>query len=857
MDVSDWIAALGFSADEYVAVCHKHNTTGDFKYSVLPPAAVPSYVDLMSAAHDVWLGVNPVAGPARSTGGRGKPEDVTRMSAVFADLDVKPGGCADFDVAQAVVDEVSSVIGEYPTMVVFSGHGLQPYWAIDTDDGEITPDGHGALSTTEMEAVLLRFGRLVRAVAAAHGAKVDSVYDLARILRCPGTRNFKDDVPADTSAAAGVGAPMALDTLAEKLDEAGIFDSPSADTDANESSDPAGWDYVDKPCGYATAMARQWMTEDVDGRHPWALRCMVRLECARRNGCLSRELYQGISEMVQQRFLNLLATQQPSRKPHRYEWRDICSEAERIASVKTPAGLASELGAHPHETLIDAAVKAGNVRQLPTGRNTAKSPTGGDTGPGIATVTQLPSADAKPEPKRDYTLTDDGNAQRMVAQWADRLRYVPEQRCWVRWDGAQWKRHADDSPALQAARDIARTLPVIAGDKTAVAHKNKTLSKNGVLAMIRLAQGDANLQVPLELLDTHGYELNTPNGAVDLRTGQLLPHDAAKWHTKIAGAPYDPAADAPRWAAFLDTTFKGNAELIRYMQRLIGYAAIGDVFHHVLPFLFGAGNNGKSVLLDVVRRTLGEYATSAPLNFLLAGTSERHLAEIANLAGARFVTCSEVNQDSKFDEAKIKMLTGGDMVSARFMRQDLFTFKPTHTLFLMGNHQPRVGAGGHSFWRRLRLIPFDHQVQEGELIEHLDQVLFETEGSGILNWIVQGAVSIINEKSSEPNIVLAATEDYAESEDEIGQFIADCIVIDPDAPPCDSAEVYDTYTTWCNQQRARPKNNRIFGKELSIRLKPQGVVFGKRADGRIRVLRGIQIEKPYTTNLFDTAHYEH
>jgi len=209
------------------------------------------------------------------------------------------------------------------------------------------------------------------------------------------------------------------------------------------------------------------------------------------------------------------------------------------------------------------------------------------------------------------------------------------------------------------------------------------------------------------------------------------------------------------------------------MQKLAGYAAIGEVFHHILPFLYGAGQNGKTVLVEVICQALGEYAISAPANFLLAGR-DRHETEIARLAGPRFVVCSEINQGTKFDEAKVKLLTGGDMLTGRFMHRDFFDFRPSHTLFLMGNHQPTVGAGGDSFWRRLRLIPFGHRVPDDKRIEHLDAKLIEREGPAILAWIVRGAVAVATEGLTEPAVVISATEDYAESEDHIGQFIAEC-----------------------------------------------------------------------------------
>ncbi len=208
----------------------------------------------------------------------------------------------------------------------------------------------------------------------------------------------------------------------------------------------------------------------------------------------------------------------------------------------------------------------------------------------------------------------------------------------------------------------------------------------------------------------------------------------------------------------LHDTFQGEheAELIDYMQQLLGCAAIGKVIHHILPFFYGSGANGKSCLLETVSLVFGDYAISAPANFLMAARNE-HATEIARLQGARFVVCSEINQGTKFDEAKVKLLTGGDKLTGRFMRADYTDFTPTHTLFLMGNHQPTVGAGGHAFWRRLRLIPFAHQVEKK--IDGYHQQMFDAEGPAILAWIVAGAVKVINNGLTEPQCVMAATEE--------------------------------------------------------------------------------------------------
>jgi putative DNA primase/helicase len=273
----------------------------------------------------------------------------------------------------------------------------------------------------------------------------------------------------------------------------------------------------------------------------------------------------------------------------------------------------------------------------------------------------------------------------------------------------------------------------------------------------------------------------------------------------------------PRWLAFLADTFGGDQDLVGFMQRLAGYSASADTGTHVFPFLHGPGGNGKSVLMDVLRKLLGDYAAPAPAGFLMVGRQE-HSEELARLQGLRLVVASEINPDARFDEAKLKELTGGDTLTARFMHQSFFEFEPTHHLWLMGNHQPRVKSGGDSFWRRLRLLPFQYKVPEHKKIEGLADILVAEEGPGILAWIVQGAVDHFARGLREPESVKAATAAYAAEEDHIGRFLEDCCTQGPGAHMrTETGRVRAAYEAWCHREGDQPMDARTFGRELKAR----------------------------------------
>ena len=419
-------------------------------------------------------------------------------------------------------------------------------------------------------------------------------------------------------------------------------------------------------------------------------------------------------------------------------------------------------------------------------------------------------------PYLTYGYTETASAAVLIDSYRDTIRYCPQLKRWIEWDGQQWEIRPDRTPATEAVRTVALAINPGPNDTAERSLQRRLLTNAGTKAVIELAQHDRRFQVQRDLLDANGYELNTPNGIVDLRTGGIRPHDQESWHTKITGCEMstDIWPSAPRWTQFLHDTFGGDDHLSLYMQQLFGYAAIGEVTHQVLPFMFGVGANGKSVMLEVIRRVLGDYSAVTPGKFLVIGGRE-HDADMVNLIGARLVTCSEVNEDSKFDEQKVKDLTGGEELNGRYLYGQSFKFKPSHTLFLAGNHQPAVTAGGVSMWRRLRLVPFNHVVPEEKRNENLANELYDQEGPAILHWIVAGAKQVVAQGFNEPASVLAATKEYAADEDLIGQFIDERLDVSDAAVQTNSALIYDDYAAWCS---GIPKSRQAFGRELSSRL---------------------------------------
>jgi putative DNA primase/helicase len=420
------------------------------------------------------------------------------------------------------------------------------------------------------------------------------------------------------------------------------------------------------------------------------------------------------------------------------------------------------------------------------------------------------------------SFTDDGNALLFVDTYGQHLRYVPQRGMWLIWEKHRWA-WDEGGLVVELCRDMVRDLePDQFADnedmwKAARKHKASSLSRDKVNAAIHLARTDRRIVASAGELDAAPRHLNTPGGIVDLQTGELAPSDPAALHTRSALATPDASMPTPRWNQFLADTFGSDPDMIGFVQRLAGYSASADTGIHVLPFLHGGGQNGKSVLMDALRQILGDYATTAPAGFLMAGKQE-HSEEMARLQGLRLVVASEVNQDAKFDEAKMKELTGGDTITARYMRQSFFSFEPTHHLWLMGNHQPQVKAGGDSFWRRLRLVPFLYKCPEDKKIENLAKILVAEEGPGILAWIIRGAIDAFDGGLRAPEAVMAATKVYAEEEDQLGRFIDECCLIGGgEQVKLETKKLRAAYENWCHAEGEKPLSSSPFGRELKQR----------------------------------------
>jgi putative DNA primase/helicase len=254
--------------------------------------------------------------------------------------------------------------------------------------------------------------------------------------------------------------------------------------------------------------------------------------------------------------------------------------------------------------------------------------------------------------------------------------------------------------------------------------------------------------------DGDSWLINTPAGVVDLRTGQTRPHKLENYITKITAVA--PGGAAPRWREFLKRVTDGNEELIDYLQRMTGYCLTGSTQEHALFFLYGTGANGKSTFLNAITESMGDYHRTAPIETFTASNNDRHPTDLAGLRGARLVTANKTEEGRRWAESRIKTLTGGDKISARFMRQDFFEYIPQFKLIIAGNHKPGLRSVDEAIRRRFNLIPFTVTIPPEQRDENLGEKL-KAELPGILAWMIQGCLDWQERGLDPPAIITDAT----------------------------------------------------------------------------------------------------
>jgi putative DNA primase/helicase len=326
-------------------------------------------------------------------------------------------------------------------------------------------------------------------------------------------------------------------------------------------------------------------------------------------------------------------------------------------------------------------------------------------------------------------------------------------------------------------------------------------------AVVNLAGEDRRLAATLDQWDADRWLLNTPGGVIDLRTGKLRPHRPEDYMTRITA--FAPGGNCPKWKAFIAKVTGGKDDLASFLQCICGYALTGSIEEHALFFLYGKGQNGKSVFLLAVSGALGNYHQQAPIEMFTESKTDLHPTELAALMGARLVTAVEPEQGRRWSETRIKQLTGGDKISARFMRQDFFDYAPQFKLFIAGNNKPGLRSVDKAMARRMNIVPFAVTIRDKEKVKNLAEILLADEGPGILQWAIDGCLDWQKNGLAPPAAVTDATKDYLQNEDVLQTWLDERCVEDGTVATLSSL-LFADWKQWAEQRNEFAGSSKAF-----------------------------------------------
>jgi putative DNA primase/helicase len=447
-----------------------------------------------------------------------------------------------------------------------------------------------------------------------------------------------------------------------------------------------------------------------------------------------------------------------------------------------------------------------------------------------------------------FNRTDAGNGEALAFLYGDRLRFDWKRQRWLCWGDHTW-RPATDGDLTTLAKRAARERYVAAGAADDLESRKWAFgseSKGRVEAALYFARAEPPITDPGDGWDGNPMLLGCPNGIVELETGTFRPGRPEDRVTLQVGVPYDPQAECPRWLQFLEEVFGGDADLINFVWRAVGYSLTGSTKSQCFFLLHGKGSNGKSVLLSVLRHVLGDYAHNTSFSLFDYAARHDHSQNLAQLELRHFVTASESAENCRLNEDRLKALAGSDPISARLMRENDRTFDNTAKVWLGVNHKPRVLDDSDGFWRKARLIPFTRRFVDPEKLAadpslSLDpnilpadrdlETALKAEAPGILRWAVQGAALWACDGLREPETVRAASQAWREEADPLGDFFATRCVVTDNAK-VRAGDLYAAYCEWCEEEGLKDRERmtqQAFGRRIAARFdkKQRAYVNGK------------------------------
>lgn len=798
--------------------------------------------EIPEGSNDTYFGVNP--SKTRKEGGRAKLQDLAAINCLFAEFDSKQfqGG------KETALIHINQLIHP-PSVLIDSGGGYHAYWLL------VNP------IPIKDQFTLDRLRDLQSRWVAYVGGDLDAK-DLARVLRVPGTYNFKYDPPREVTVIfADYDMPYELADLTRVL--------PPPEPIIQTSSDCVGYNRAEGTGNWLKGALNRARNGNRNDTGFW-LACQLRDAGFSREAAVSTPYPESVPQpsgdpytrMEWEKTIASAYSQSPRQTPinrlgpvtNKQSNRLVGSQSmngdnnqsdrppvQLVFVTKSPGnnghsvtGPAASTAAQSH--VIDQASAIPGAPQE-TGTNEASTTNNSDTGHTGMRTWKLVYADFE-KVRQSYDDQEAGDADLLADMYQGQICYDHAEGAWYIWRRHYWERdrtgfvyrliarrvspqylHAAAEAQSRELEDLSRNLV-----KRAAALRNKKRMDN----VLFLAARHEALALTGDEWDSNPWLLGCANGVIELKTGKHRPgkpKDYIRAHSEVKWTGLD--ANCHRWELFLKEIFQGDVSIANFIRRLFGYGITGLTVHHLFPILWGEGRNGKGTMLETLGNVLGsDLATSLQADALMDMTKsgEGPKPFIYNLRGKRLVWASESNEGRRINEGLVKQLTGGDRLNVRTLHSKPVEFFPSHLLMLMTNHKPHINADGSAIWRRVFLVPFEREFIDRPDTNNpkqskADPYLIETlksEQAGILAWLVRGCLEWQKDGLNPPEKILAATQSYREEEDTTGMWISDECLLKPDLETRGGI-LYKSYTEWCKRNGVMPMSITSFGKTMKRR----------------------------------------
>ena len=441
-----------------------------------------------------------------------------------------------------------------------------------------------------------------------------------------------------------------------------------------------------------------------------------------------------------------------------------------------------------------------------------------------------------------YNLTDTGNARHFVDRFGNIIRYNVDNKQWMFWNDKNWQPDIFNNIknfaeiVIEEMKQEAKMTDVEDIRKAIINNVKRSLQRSGKEAMIKESEHIEGIPVTNDNFDRDEYTFNCASGIVNLRNGEIRPHNKDAMLSKYSPYTVDYKNEPKLWMKFLNEIFENNEEVVKYIQRVLGYSMTASTREQCMFMLIGDGSNGKSLLLDIINEALGSYAATSNVDILLEkhNASQGNLGDVARLQNIRYVVTDEAKSGDKLNESAIKTMTSGiGKIVARFLYGNEFEFTPKMKIFMASNYKPTIRGTDHGIWRRIKVIPFKVVIPDEKQDKDLKYSLMK-EMPQILGWLIKGCIYWQKYGLQEPNILKQAQTDYRSEMDVVQRWIDEVCIVGNFREP--STKLFDNFSNYVKANKEFQLSHTMFGRNLSKK-------FDKKIHGGVTYYFGLKLKE--------------